>query len=656
MRPFFRLLIGAVMLVGSGMWAHADTTPPTVEDMDGDVEFNDPDATISVKVYWSELIIVHNGTLSGRSTENGTTVSIENDDSTGKTVSTISIEADGSGNNIDFQIWFDDVEDLAGNTAAKNFRWEEYGGPSFFVDRPVIMSINAPSTYTGITPFTVTITFDEPAMGLTESGLEVTGAAVGAPAVDVNDANAWTVELTPDGSGEPVTFAVKAGAVTNSAGNSNIASESKIILSEAAPSIELDAANSAGSHDGSAPFQVVFNTVNFDASDDGTINERLVAVTSGGPFGSSTFTVDFTGSVITVTVTPNDTQDLTVTLMEGFWSKTYTAGTTSVTVETAASVPASVPYAPGTFAFTTTTPTEIDFGVYGVYIGMPAWISGPPYSLANGSGATSDGASFSRVANTGRYPDIFASVNLQQSQDQSLCNGITDAGFCAAYLLERTYPAQTIQLAIPAGGREDENGDVNEAFSLTIEDVQVPEVVYITRDDTYTGTAPVTVTIIFNSFVEGLDESGLVVTGADIDSIQSDDNDGNGKEWTVVLTPDGNNNSIMLAVERNAVTDSAGNASVNTPNIEIAYLAPGVPPVLSTTTTEYTSHDQMTVTVNADKEVSGLEQSEIEISNNVRVDELKPADPTAVVTSYEILITPLNSGPIELRIPADAQP
>ncbi|WP_271437439.1 Ig-like domain-containing protein, partial [Lentibacter algarum] len=99
---------------------------------------------------------------------------------------------------------------------------------------PTVTLSSTTTTVSGVTPFTVTATFDEDVTGFTDIANDVTitnGAVTGITAVS---ASVYTLSVTPTGAGD-VSISIPAAAAQDLASNPNTASTALVIVADNTP-------------------------------------------------------------------------------------------------------------------------------------------------------------------------------------------------------------------------------------------------------------------------------------------------------------------------------------------------------------------------------------------------------------------------------------
>lgn len=93
---------------------------------------------------------------------------------------------------------------------------------------PTVAIVDLPASFSGVTPFEVTIEFSEPVSGLLVDEIVATNAVVSNLSPATGPASVYTVTITPTGAGD-ITIDVAAGVATDEAGNGNTAAVQAIV-------------------------------------------------------------------------------------------------------------------------------------------------------------------------------------------------------------------------------------------------------------------------------------------------------------------------------------------------------------------------------------------------------------------------------------------
>ena len=198
---------------------------------------------------------------------------------------------------------------------------------------PVVTIDDVPSITGGVTPYTVTLTFDEVVTGLDLADVVVGNGAASSLAI-LSPIEA-TVVITPNAAGD-VTIDVPGGAVQDASGNDSIASATAVtIFDPASPVLSIDNAPSVIAN--TNPFDVTFS---FSAPVTGfALND--ISVSNGVP---SNFTM-VDASTWSATITPDTTNDVVISVPAAAAQSTSAgvdSSNDSVTVTVNASAPTGV--------------------------------------------------------------------------------------------------------------------------------------------------------------------------------------------------------------------------------------------------------------------------------------------------------------------------
>ncbi len=273
-------------------------------------------------------------------------------------------------------------------------------------------------------------------------------------------------------------------------------------------------------------------------------------------------------------------------------------------------------------------------------------------------------------------------TGLDDQQDFSITGAdfVSLSGSGTSYTLLIAPTGGDIDLDILTGAVQDGSGASNtQAFTYSsvnsgavIEDDAEPILVSMAADHDYfefTSWESITFILTFNEPMNGdrLNVYMVDTTAGGINWIRLDDTDNSVILVDVVLIANDNvteSSLVDLSLSTsNLVKDASGNGVANS-GVSFSDLNNGAvigcrcdPLSLSSpqNRTIYDSQSSVTVTIGADDDrtISGLERSEIIISDNATIDSLSPSS-TTDTTSYTIVITPTGSGLIELTVSEDA--
>ncbi len=166
-----------------------------------------------------------------------------------------------------------------------------------------------PATITGLTPFTVEVTFDEDINDFDDlADVTVTNGSVDS-IVPTGTPNVFTVSITPDGNGD-VGVTVPVNVATDDAGNDNVASNTLTIgLDTTAPTPTVSAdAGTPATITGLTPFTV---EVTFDEDINDFDDLADVTVTNGSV---DSIVPSGTPNTFTITITPTTNDDVSISV------------------------------------------------------------------------------------------------------------------------------------------------------------------------------------------------------------------------------------------------------------------------------------------------------------------------------------------------------
>lgn len=192
-----------------------------------------------------------------------------------------------------------DLTSSLGNSGTASATLTVNGPPT-----PVITGV--PAETDGVTPFTATITFDEAVTGFGDPG-DVTAANAAVGAITAISASVYTVQITPNGSGD-VTVGVPAGVAVDTNGLANEAATPVVAKLDAIPpTVEIlgAPASIAATDSFNVTIQFSETVVGFAAGD----------ITIGN--GSVTGFTAVDGDTYSVTITPGGGGDITIDVAAG---------------------------------------------------------------------------------------------------------------------------------------------------------------------------------------------------------------------------------------------------------------------------------------------------------------------------------------------------
>ncbi|MGH0001280.1 Ig-like domain-containing protein, partial [Pseudovibrio ascidiaceicola] len=612
---------------------------------------------------------------------------------------TVEITPDGTG---DVTIMVP-AEVAAGTDSNSNFNRESSTSTVTYDFSPTVTLSSVPSGVNSTNPFDVTVTFSEDVTGFSDTAtdLSITNGSVtsitGGPSV-------YTVEITPDGTGD-VTFNVVAGAAQNGASDNNRASAtSTVTYDTVAPTVSLSSV--PATVNSTAPFDV---TVTF--SEDVTDFDDLatdLSVTNGSITG-----IADGPAVYTVEITPDGNGDIGITVAaaaaQDVGGNDNTASTTStVTFDNVAptvslsGVPTIVnstdPFTvTATFseAVTGFNSTANDLTITnGSTTGITA-VSTTEYTVEitpDGNGnigitvaaaaaqddagndntaSTTSTVTFDNVAPTATLSDVPAAVNSTNTIDVTVTFSedvtdfddlatdvtVTNASVAAispfdaeSYNINITPDGNgDIDITVAAGAAQDAAGNDNtvSTTSTVIFDNVAPTVALSSVPATVNSTAPFDVTVTFSEDVTGFDDlaTDLSVTNGSITGIA----DGPAV-YTVEITPDGNGD-VSVSVAAAAAQDVGGNdntvsttSTVTFDNVAPTVSLSGVPAAVNSTA-------PFDVTVTFSEAVTGFNST----ANDLTITNGSTTGITAVsTTEYTVEITPDGNGNIGITVAAGA--
>lgn len=533
----------------------------------------------------------------------------------------------------------------------------ETGGLVIDLTAPIAtVSITATSP-TNLASIPFTVSFNEAVTGFSIAGLSVTnGTASNFIAVN---STTYTFTVTPTSDGV-VTVQVLAGSASDSAGNTNPASTVASITSDqTAPTVDVTSTSTDPTDVNPIPVTVTF-------SDDVTgFSVAKITVTNGSVI--SFVAVDATTYTFAVVPSGTGTVEIVVAagvvtdaagnanLVSNTFTRQFTGTVVTPTVSTTATSPTNLSTIPFTIVFdddvigfnlagvTVTNGTASNFvaidartytidvtptadGTITVTIGAGA-ANGPdgaPTATGVASIVSDRTAPTGTLTTTATNPTNLATIpfTLTFSEDVtgvsiaalSSTNG-TITNFVAVDA--RTYTFDVVPTAdgeivvsLAVGVATDPSGNTNLATSAAIISDQSSPITSITTtasDPTSLATIPFTVT--FSEVVTGLTLADVTVTNGTASNFQSV----NGSTYTFDVTPTADG-LVTVSVPAGAAQDTAGNPSLaGSLSVMSERFSPTA--TITSTATNPTNLTTVPVTITFSEDVTGFDETKVVITN-----------------------------------------
>jgi hypothetical protein len=447
-------------------------------------------------------------------------------------------------------------------------------------------------------PFSITITFDEEVEGFEASDLTIENGEVNS--IGTTDNIVFTATITPESAGE-VTIQLLADAVTDLAGNGNVASNELVILfSPVRPEVVI--LPDGGKTLFNAPFNVTITFTkemqNFVATD--------INVTNGSVSNLSTED----NKIFTGLITPVNNGEVIINIAEGV-AQTSQGGANLAAEEVKAifdNIPPSAVFKD--------VPTSIMAS--GAIITLEFSEEVPGFDKGD---ITINNATIGEF-NTAEVPNTYT---VQILPVEGLKHGAL------------------ITITLAPGSLKDEAGNSNtDAFSAqtTFKDTTPPTVVLSFAGGESTAESPFSIAITFDEEVEGFAASDLTIENGVVNSITTTDN----IVFTATITPE-SPGEVTIQLLANAVTDLGGNGNLASNELVILFspVKPEVVIVLEEAKTIYNASFKIFIGFTMD--VQNFEAADISVTNG-SVSNFTPLDKK----TFSVLITPVNNGEVIINI------
>ncbi len=562
-----------------------DETPPTV-DIQGEPAIVNNTAAYNVTIEFSEDvtgfaigdIAVGNGSASNFVAVDGNTY-------------TVDITPDGTGD-----ITIDVAANVAQDAAGNNNTAATQAVTTFDNVAPTVDIQGEPATVNNTTAYNVTIEFSEDVTGFAIGDIAVgNGSASNFVAVD---GNTYTVDITPDGTGD-ITIDVAANVAQDAAGNNNTAATQAVTTFD----------NTAPAASISGQPAIVNNTTPYNVTVDfGEVVSGFVAGDVVVGNGTVTGFIDNGDGTFTVEITPDGTGDITVDVPANVAQDAAGNNNTAATQVTT--------------TFDNTAPT-VD-------------IQGEP-AIVNNTTAYNVTIEFSEDVTGFAIGDI--AVGNGSASNFVAVDGNT-------YTVDIT-PDGTgdITIDVAANVAQDAAGNNNTAATqaVTTFDNVAPTVDIQGEPATVNNTTAYNVTIEFSEDVTGFAIGDIAVGNGSASNFVAVD----GNTYTVDITPDGTGD-ITIDVAANVAQDAAGNnntaatqAVTTFDNTAPAASISGQPAIVNNTT-------PYNVTVDFGEVVSGFVAGDVVVGNGTVTGFIDNGDGT-----FTVEITPDGTGDITVDVPAN---
>ncbi|MBT8143759.1 MAG: family 16 glycosylhydrolase, partial [Gammaproteobacteria bacterium] len=172
-----------------------------------------------------------------------------------------------------------EFSDLAGNDGVAVSGSTDASTVTIDATSPSVMIMGAPETFTSLDPIMLTFQFSEPVTGFTLS--DIMRAGGGASAFTVVDADTYTANLTPNGTGNLV-LGIAAGIAIDAAGNANTAAIGVTIVNDLDADAPLLTSVSLSSSNTNPAYARTGDVVTIDLVANEDINEPVISI-AGSP-------------------------------------------------------------------------------------------------------------------------------------------------------------------------------------------------------------------------------------------------------------------------------------------------------------------------------------------------------------------------------------
>ncbi|MBL8028458.1 MAG: hypothetical protein JNL74_18685, partial [Fibrobacteres bacterium] len=497
---------------------------------------------------------------------------------------TVDIAPNGAGN-IQISLPANAAQDAAlnNNTASSAIN------VTYDATAPTVVITGAPASVNSMTPFQITLTFNEAVTGLTAGEIAVSN---GSASNLLGSGASYTADITPDGLGN-IQISLPANAAQDAASNNNTASvATNVIYDATAPTVVISGA--PASVNSTTPFQITL-----------TFNETVTGLTSGeiAVSNGSASNLLGSGAVYTADITPNGAGNIQISLpanaaQDAASNNNTASSATNVTYD--ATIP-SITITGAPSIVNSMTPFQITLT-----------FSEPVTGLTVGEIAVSNGSASNLLGSGASYTA-----------------DITPNG------------AGNIQISLPANAAQDaslNNNTASSAINVTY-DATAPTVVITGAPASVNSTTPFQIILTFNEAVTGLTAGEIAVSNGSASNLL-----GSGASYTADITPNGLGN-IQISLPTNAAQDGASNNNTASTATNVTYDAT-VPTVTITGAPASRNGNTFPISITFSEPVTGFTLGEISLVNATA------SNFNGSGASYTADITPNGAGNITIDIPS----
>ena len=471
---------------------------------------------------------------------------------------------------------------------------------------PTVSITNLPDTPKN-SAFTITITFNEVVTGFVLGDISLGGTAIAEVTnlTQVVTQKEYTAEITPTRSGN-LTIQVPANVVQDAVTNANTASTSHTIsIDLVRPTVTITGAPTTPQN-GAFTITITFNEVvkGFVSSDISLDIPAIAEVTN--------LTEVVTEKKYIAEITPTGSGNLTIEVPENVAEDTATNGNTASTTYT---VSIDVDRPTVTLSNVPTVPQN---GAFTITITFNEVVTG--------------------FVSSDISPDVPASATVVlDGSGTSYTATITPTG------------SGNLTIEVPENVAEDTatNGNTASTTHTVSIDVDRPTVT-LSNVPTVPQNGAFTITITFNEVVKGFVSSDISLGGPASATVRNLTEEVTEKEYTAEITPTGSGN-LTIQVPANVAEDAAtnGNTLSTTHTVPVDVDRPSV--TLSNVPT-LPQKGAFAITITFSEDVTGFAADDISLGGTATATATNLSGSNDV---YTATITPITSGDLTIRVPAD---
>lgn len=550
---------------------------------------------------------------------------------------------------------------------------------------PSVSMSSAATNPTNASSITISITFSESVSGFTASDVTVSGATKGTFS---GSGNSYTLEVIPSAQGS-VTADIAADVAQDNAGNNNTAAtQFNRVYDTTAPVLTITSTTPALTNAASIPvvFSFTESVTGFVAGDIAITNGSIQNFSGSGsnysadliPSANGVVSMDVSSGAFADAAGNNNTADAQL-------QRTYDGTKPSVTIASATpnptnsgTVSVSITFSESVTGFDDSD-VSVSGGTKSNFSGSGAAYSldiipsaGGTVSVDIAANAASDAAGNNNTA-ASQYQHVVdltaPTVSISSAADPTNSNpvmvtftfseSVTDfasadvtvtngtkgslSGTGSSYTLEVTPAASgTITVDVGAGVVNDLAGNGNVAatqFSV-VYDNSAPSVSITSTTGSPNSSSLFTVSINFNESMTGFVESDVTVSGGTKSNFS-----GSGSSYTVDISPSADG-LITVDVAAGVAQDAAGNSNTAAAQFSIVSDRSGPVPALSSTASNPTNLNVITLSISFNENVTGFDNSDITVTGGSK------SNFTGSLSTYSVDITPSGDGTITVDIAA----